>query len=220
MPRHPSERERTSLLILDHGLDPRLAQEPAGGLRVDDGSALEVGAARHPPSPAPYVHHDGGPVGVRVLADPRRAQRHERIGLPRARIDGILLAGHRRDLLGDPLERLGDDRALRRGQLGLHPEPRPVLPYHHVRKRWRSASRTSSTSCRTARSARRRTEPTRRARRPRDQSVLGLELGEPRELHDLVDAERSCGERVRERGQRLERVRGRSHRRAFHSETP
>jgi hypothetical protein len=101
-----------------------------------------------------------------------------------------------------------DDASLRRGKLTLETEPGPVLrvppgdeplPIGVADLFDRSAELEIATTP---------DGSDRHPRRPRDEPVLGIERREAGELHDVVHAETSGRQRVGERRQRLQGVRG------------
>ena len=207
LPGHPAETQWLTFFVLDHGLHPAVAHQAPRGLGVDPAPVAHLRRpSRGREIAEPSVHDHRGSIGVGIVREPARADRDERIGAPRVHGARILFARHHRKRVGDPLQRAGDDRSLRRRELGLQSEPVPVVDVPPPQE---------PAPLRLANVVDRPTDleigppPHSRAgheHRPSDQPCLGFEGGEPGELDDLVDPELARREGSGQVGQVFEGV--------------
>ena len=63
----PPDPDRLTEHVVEHDLEPAVAQEPAAGLGVDDGAVLDIAAALVAPQGTEVgMDHHGRPVGVGI----------------------------------------------------------------------------------------------------------------------------------------------------------
>ena len=147
------------------------------------------------------VHDHRRPVLILVTRQSRRAQRQQRVGPACAHMGGGLFPRRHRDLLAESLQGSSHDRPLSGGQLGVEQEPATVvgvLPLQPTGAFVVLDLIDPITRPKVAGSA----DGAGRDRlRPPNEGVLVVDLGEPRELDDLVDAEVATSKRVGRSGQ-------------------
>src|SRR5262245_23031752 len=209
LPGHATEADREAAVVLDHGLPPRVARQPASGVGIDRGPVFDLALAELAVGPVhPRVHDHRRPVGFFLGPAADRAQRNQRISPPRFGAGRPLLVRPDRQVPGKAVERLGHDRALRRRELALHPEPPSLVERPpgegatplHIDEILSGAAR-GDVGFATDRS-------TRDAARPDQQARLGFGRGEARQLDGLVQVQFTGSDRVRDARQGLERVGG------------
>ena len=169
---------------------------------------VSVSQPPRPQAVEPGVDDDRCPIGLGIAGQAGGAHGGEGIGPARRGVDLVLLAGHGRDPLSNALDRPRDARTVGGGHLGVQAEasslievpplqPPAALGLPHILDR-RADLPIGALPHGGARNA----------GCPRDQPRLALGRREPAELDDLVDAERSPRERLRQRGKVLECVGG------------
>jgi hypothetical protein len=128
LPGQPSESHGFSGGVFQHRLHPRVAEQAARGLRVDPTASFDLGCAVGPNQVAePSMNDNGRTIRVGVDRDAIGAQGNERVGSAGCCELGVIFTRHQRDRVAHALERSGDDRSLRRGQLRLEAEAVPVV---------------------------------------------------------------------------------------------
>lgn len=218
LPDHPRRglaREATEAddlpgTVLGHDLHPRVAEQAPHRVGMHGRPVLDLTAAGPGlEAVGPGVDHHRGPVRIRVLRPARRAEGHQRVGAPSLRVVFVFLTRHRRDPIGDPLDRPGHDRSLRGRKLRLETEPPAVVAPPPRQRAGTLGLEDLVASGLGPQIAAVTDRGARDLLRPADQ--IGLVLGrcEPRELDDLVEAEPAPREGAGEAWQSPERVPGR-----------
>ena len=178
-------------------------------LRVDDRASIDLATADAALEPVELrVDDHRGPILVGVACDPSGAQSHERVGPPGRREGAVPLVGHLWDRIGRTLQRSNHDRALRGRELGLEPEPAPLVEVPPRDEAGPLRVEILLDRCSSLDVGPVADGGTGHALSPRDEPRLGPGRREPGELDDLVQAELATDESIRQPRKSLERVRG------------
>ncbi len=121
--REPADPADGPVGVLDHGLHPRVAQEPVQRGAADDGPVLDEGVGvAFEQSVQLRMDDDGRPILVGGIGELNRAQGHEGVGTPGTQEPLGPLVGHDRDLVPQAVERARDHGSRGARQLGIEPE--------------------------------------------------------------------------------------------------
>jgi hypothetical protein len=204
----PTEPKDVPGPVLEHALDPSVAEQAPDRLRVDDRATIDLAAADAALDPVELrVDDHRGAILVGVASDPSRTKGHERIGPPGRREGAIPFIGHHRDSIGRTLERSNHDRTLRGWELSLEPEPSPLVEAPPRNETGPLRVEVILDRCPPLEVSPVSDGGAGHPLRPRDEVCFGPGRCEAGELHDLVQAELATDEGIRQPRKFIERVR-------------